>query len=97
MSTSPSINELAMLFKSLGLETREVLEAAGTKWNFHRYSPGLVGGHCIGVDPYYLTHKAQSVGFHPDMILAGRRTNDNMADVHRPGHLESRCCSESRR
>jgi UDP-N-acetyl-D-galactosamine dehydrogenase len=73
------INELAMLFKSLGLETREVLEAAGTKWNFHRYAPGLVGGHCIGVDPYYLTHKAQSVGFHPDMILAGRRTNDNMA------------------
>lgn len=72
------INELAMLFKCLGLETREVLEAAGTKWNFHRYSPGLVGGHCIGVDPYYLTYKAQSVGFHPDMILAGRRTNDTM-------------------
>lgn len=72
------VNELAMLFKSLGLDTQEVLEAAGTKWNFHRYTPGLVGGHCIGVDPYYLTHKAQSVGFHPDMILAGRRTNDNM-------------------
>jgi UDP-N-acetyl-D-galactosamine dehydrogenase len=72
------VNELAMLFKSLGLDTREILEAAGTKWNFHRYTPGLVGGHCIGVDPYYLTHKAQSVGFHPDMILAGRRTNDNM-------------------
>jgi UDP-N-acetyl-D-galactosamine dehydrogenase len=72
------VNELAMLFKTLGLDTREVLEAAATKWNFHQYSPGLVGGHCIGVDPYYLTHKAQSVGFHPDMILAGRRTNDNM-------------------
>jgi len=72
------VNELAMLFKHLGLSTREVLEAAGTKWNFHSYVPGLVGGHCIGVDPYYLTHKAQSVGFHPDMILAGRRTNDNM-------------------
>jgi UDP-N-acetyl-D-glucosamine/UDP-N-acetyl-D-galactosamine dehydrogenase len=72
------VNELAMLFKSLSLDTQEVLEAAGTKWNFHRYTPGLVGGHCIGVDPYYLTHKAQSVGFHPDMILAGRRTNDNM-------------------
>ena len=73
------INELAMLFKHLGLETREVLDAAGTKWNFHKYMPGLVGGHCIGVDPYYLTYKAQSVGFHPDMILAGRRINDNMA------------------
>ncbi len=72
------INELAMLFKKLGLETREILEAAATKWNFHSYVPGFVGGHCIGVDPYYLTYKAQSVGFHPDMILAGRRTNDNM-------------------
>jgi UDP-N-acetyl-D-galactosamine dehydrogenase len=72
------VNELAMLFKHLDISTREVLEAAGTKWNFHSYVPGLVGGHCIGVDPYYLTHKAQSVGFHPDMILAGRRTNDNM-------------------
>ncbi len=72
------INELAQLFKRLGLETREVLEAAGTKWNFHGYSPGLVGGHCIGVDPYYLTHKAQSIGFHPEMILAGRRINDAM-------------------
>lgn len=73
------INELALLFKTLGLETREVLEAAGTKWNFHPYVPGLVGGHCIGVDPYYLTYKAQSLGFHPDMILAGRRINDGMA------------------
>ena len=73
------INELAMLFKQLGLETREVLEAAGTKWNFQPYRPGLVGGHCIGVDPYYLTHKAESIGFHPQMILAGRRINDGMA------------------
>jgi UDP-N-acetyl-D-galactosamine dehydrogenase len=73
------INELAMLFKDLGLDTYEVLAAAGTKWNFHAYRPGLVGGHCIGVDPYYLTHKAQSIGFHPEMILAGRRINDGMA------------------
>jgi UDP-N-acetyl-D-galactosamine dehydrogenase len=73
------VNELALLFKKLGISTREVLEASGTKWNFHRYAPGLVGGHCIGVDPYYLTHKAQSIGFHPEMILAGRRINDNMA------------------
>ncbi len=73
------INELAQLFKMMGLETREILAAAGTKWNFHGYLPGLVGGHCIGVDPYYLTHKAQSIGFHPEMILAGRRINDGMA------------------
>ncbi len=73
------INELAQLFKSMGIETREVLEAAGTKWNFHGYRPGLVGGHCIGVDPYYLTYKAHSIGFHPEIILAGRRVNDNMA------------------
>lgn len=74
------VNELAQLFKRMDLETREVLAAAGTKWNFHGYSPGLVGGHCIGVDPYYLTHKAQSIGFHPEMILAGRRINDGMAE-----------------
>jgi UDP-N-acetyl-D-galactosamine dehydrogenase len=73
------VNELAMLFKQMGIDTREVLAAAGTKWNFHGYTPGLVGGHCIGVDPYYLTHKAQSIGFHPEMILAGRRINDGMA------------------
>ena len=73
------VNELAQLFKKLGIETREVLEAAGTKWNFHGYRPGLVGGHCIGVDPYYLTHKAQTIGFHPEIILAGRRVNDGMA------------------
>ncbi|MGH6791754.1 MAG: nucleotide sugar dehydrogenase, partial [Methyloceanibacter sp.] len=73
------VNELAMLFKELGLETREVLEAAGTKWNFQPFRPGLVGGHCIGVDPYYLTYKAESIGFHPQMILAGRKINDGMA------------------
>jgi UDP-N-acetyl-D-galactosamine dehydrogenase len=72
-------NELALLFKRMGIESREVFEAAGTKWNFHVYQPGLVGGHCIGVDPYYLTHKAQTLGFHPEMILAGRRINDGMA------------------
>jgi UDP-N-acetyl-D-glucosamine/UDP-N-acetyl-D-galactosamine dehydrogenase len=72
------INELAMLFGKLGLDTGAVLEAAGTKWNFLPFRPGLVGGHCIGVDPYYLTHKAQHIGFHPQMILAGRRTNDGM-------------------
>jgi UDP-N-acetyl-D-glucosamine/UDP-N-acetyl-D-galactosamine dehydrogenase len=72
-------NEMALLFKRMGLESREVFEAAGTKWNFHVYQPGLVGGHCIGVDPYYLTHKAQTLGFHPEMILAGRRINDGMA------------------
>ena len=65
----------------MGIETREVLEAAGTKWNFHGYRPGLVGGHCIGVDPYYLTYKAQSIGFHPEIILAGRRVNDGMASL----------------
>ena len=72
------VNELAMLFDRLGLDTLEVLEAAGTKWNFAPYRPGLVGGHCIGVDPYYLTHKAREVGHHPEMILAGRRVNDAM-------------------
>ncbi|WP_376696655.1 nucleotide sugar dehydrogenase [Wenzhouxiangella sp. EGI_FJ10305] len=72
------INELAMLFHRLGLDTTSVLEAAATKWNFLPFKPGLVGGHCIGVDPYYLTHKAQQIGFHPQMILSGRRTNDGM-------------------
>ncbi|KFN47916.1 hypothetical protein N790_07135 [Arenimonas malthae CC-JY-1] len=72
------VNELAILFNRLGIDTLEVLEAAGTKWNFLPFRPGLVGGHCIGVDPYYLTHKAQEVGHHPDVILAGRRTNDGM-------------------
>lgn len=72
------INELALIFNELGIDTEEVLEAAGTKWNFLPFRPGLVGGHCIGVDPYYLTHKAQEIGYHPEMILAGRRINDNM-------------------
>jgi len=72
------INELSMIFNKLGLDTNEVLEAAGTKWNFLPFRPGLVGGHCIGVDPYYLTHKAQEIGYQPEMILAGRRINDTM-------------------
>ncbi len=72
------INELAVLFGELGIDTQDVLAAAGTKWNFLRFTPGLVGGHCIGVDPYYLTHKAQEVGHHPEVILAGRRINDSM-------------------
>ncbi|MCL7939434.1 Vi polysaccharide biosynthesis UDP-N-acetylglucosamine C-6 dehydrogenase TviB [Halomonas sp. ATCH28] len=72
------INELAVIFNRLGIDTEEVLEAAGTKWNFLPFRPGLVGGHCIGVDPYYLTHKAEQVGYHPEMILAGRRINDGM-------------------
>ncbi|WP_444984204.1 Vi polysaccharide biosynthesis UDP-N-acetylglucosamine C-6 dehydrogenase TviB [Halomonas mongoliensis] len=72
------INELSVIFNRLAIDTEEVLEAAGTKWNFLPFRPGLVGGHCIGVDPYYLTHKAQQVGYHPEMILAGRRINDGM-------------------
>ncbi|MEQ9402629.1 MAG: Vi polysaccharide biosynthesis UDP-N-acetylglucosamine C-6 dehydrogenase TviB [Cyclobacteriaceae bacterium] len=72
------VNELAMIFNKLNIDTNEVLEAAGTKWNFLPFKPGLVGGHCIGVDPYYLTYKAESVGYHPEVILAGRRINDNM-------------------
>jgi len=72
------MNELSMIFAKLGIDTHEVLAAAGTKWNFLPFKPGLVGGHCIGVDPYYLTHKAQAIGYHPEIILAGRRVNDNM-------------------
>jgi len=72
------INELSIIFNKLNIDTLDVLEAAGTKWNFLPFRPGLVGGHCIGVDPFYLTHKAQSVGYHPEMILAGRRLNDSM-------------------
>jgi UDP-N-acetyl-D-galactosamine dehydrogenase len=72
------INELAMIFQRIGIDTHEVLEAAGTKWNFLPFKPGLVGGHCIGVDPYYLTYKAESLGYHPEVILSGRRINDNM-------------------
>ena len=72
------INELAIIFNKMGIDTEAVLKAAGTKWNFLSFRPGLVGGHCIGVDPYYLTHKAQSIGYHPEIILAGRRLNDGM-------------------
>ncbi|MEO9461746.1 MAG: Vi polysaccharide biosynthesis UDP-N-acetylglucosamine C-6 dehydrogenase TviB [Marinomonas sp.] len=72
------INELAIIFNKMGIETSKVLEAAGTKWNFLPFTPGLVGGHCIGVDPYYLTHKAEAIGYHPQIILAGRRINDGM-------------------
>ncbi len=74
------INELAMIFSKMGIDTSDVLAAAGTKWNFLPFKPGLVGGHCIGVDPYYLTHKAQSIGYHPEVILAGRRINDGMSE-----------------
>jgi UDP-N-acetyl-D-glucosamine/UDP-N-acetyl-D-galactosamine dehydrogenase len=72
------VNELALIFERMGIDTLEVLEAAGTKWNFLPFKPGLVGGHCIGVDPYYLTHKAESLGYHAEVILSGRRINDNM-------------------
>jgi UDP-N-acetyl-D-galactosamine dehydrogenase len=72
------VNELSLIFDKIGIDTRDVLDAAGTKWNFLKYAPGLVGGHCIGVDPYYLAHKAQMVGYHPQVILSGRRVNDSM-------------------
>lgn len=72
------VNELALIFDRVGIDTHDVLEAAATKWNFLKYSPGLVGGHCIGVDPYYLAHKAEALGYHPEVILSGRRVNDNM-------------------
>jgi UDP-N-acetyl-D-galactosamine dehydrogenase len=72
------MNELAIIFDKIGIDTTEVLEAAGTKWNFIKFKPGLVGGHCIGVDPYYLTHKSEMLGYHPQVILAGRRINDGM-------------------
>ncbi len=79
------VNELALIFHRLGIDTSEVLAAAGTKWNFLPFKPGLVGGHCIGVDPYYLTHKAQQIGYHPEVILSGRRINDGMG-----GHVAQR-------
>ena len=72
------INELAIIFNRMGIDTESVLKAAGSKWNFLPFRPGLVGGHCIGVDPYYLTHKAQAIGYHPEIVLAGRRLNDAM-------------------
>lgn len=81
------INELALIFDKMGIDTLDVLEAAGTKWNFQPFRPGLVGGHCIGVDPYYLTYKAQSLGYHPQMVLSGRRINDGMA----PGWANGWC------
>jgi UDP-N-acetyl-D-galactosamine dehydrogenase len=80
------VNELALIFEKIGVDTHEVLEAAGTKWNFLPFRPGLVGGHCIGVDPYYLTHKAQSLGYHPEVILSGRKINDNMG-IHIAGRV----------
>jgi UDP-N-acetyl-D-glucosamine/UDP-N-acetyl-D-galactosamine dehydrogenase len=80
------MNELSIIFRRMGIDTSEVLAAAGTKWNFLRFSPGLVGGHCIGVDPYYLTHKAEAVGYHPEVILAGRRINDGMG-AHVAGQM----------
>ncbi len=76
------VNELSLIFAKMGLSTTDVLEAAGTKWNFHRYSPGLVGGHCIPVDPYYLVHRAEELGYHPQVILAGRAINDSV-----PAHV----------
>ena len=72
------VNELAIIFRQMGIDTLDVLEAAGTKWNFLPFRPGLVGGHCIGVDPYYLTHKAEELGYHPQVVLSGRRINDGM-------------------
>ena len=83
------MNELSKLFNVLGIDTKEVLEAASTKWNFLRFSPGLVGGHCIGVDPYYLTHKAVEEGYYPEVILAGRRINEGM-----PEYVASRLIKE---
>ena len=77
------MNELAIIFDRIGLDTHDVLAAAGTKWNFLPFRPGLVGGHCIGVDPYYLTHKAELLGYHPEVILAGRRINDGMGPLRR--------------
>ena len=74
------VNELAIIFKKLNIDTLDVLEAAGSKWNFLPFKPGLVGGHCIGVDPYYLTHKAEETGYHPEVVLAGRRINDRMGE-----------------
>lgn len=88
------INELSVIFSKLEIDTLEVLEAAGTKWNFLPFRPGLVGGHCIGVDPYYLTHKAQTAGYHPEMILAGRRLNDGMG-AHIVSQLVKRMLNKS--
>ncbi len=86
------INELSLIFKRIGIDTEEVLRAAGTKWNFLPFRPGLVGGHCIGVDPYYLTHKATEIGYHPEMILAGRRINDGMGAYVAHNVLQAAIC-----
>src|SRR6185503_10393828 len=86
------VNELSIIFDRLGIDTNEVLNAAGTKWNFLNFKPGLVGGHCIGVDPYYLTHKAELTGYHPEVILAGRRINDGMG-----AHVAHELCAEMAR
>jgi UDP-N-acetyl-D-galactosamine dehydrogenase len=83
------VNELSIIFEKMGLDTNEVLKAAGTKWNFLPFKPGLVGGHCIGVDPYYLTHKAELLGYHPEVILAGRRINDSMGQ-----HIARKCVQQ---
>lgn len=95
------MNELAIIFDKVGIDTNEVLEAAGTKWNFLKFKPGLVGGHCIGVDPYYLTHKAEKVGYHPQVILAGRRINDGMgkfiAEQTVKNMIEGGCCIKGAR
>jgi len=90
------MNELAVIFDRIGVDTRNVLEAAGTKWNFLPFKPGLVGGHCIGVDPYYLTYKAQEVGYHPQVILAGRRINDNVGKfvAEKAAKLMMSCCKD---
>jgi len=84
------MNELAMIFNKMGIDTYEVLKAAGTKWNFLPFRPGLVGGHCIGVDPYYLTHTVEAIGYHPQIILAGRRINDRLG-VMLPASWSRRC------
>lgn len=89
------MNELSKIFARMGLHTADVLDAAATKWNFHRYHPGLVGGHCIGVDPYYLTHRALQLGYHPEVILAGRRINDNMGNY--VGELTVRALNQAGR
>src|SRR3989338_10632203 len=83
------MNELSIIYSKLGIDTSDVLAAAGTKWNFHKYHPGLVGGHCIGVDPYYLTYKAEGLGYHPEVILAGRRINDSMHKFYASKILKS--------
>ena len=82
------VNELSVIFERIGIDTLEVLEAAGSKWNFLPFRPGMVGGHCIGVDPYYLTHKAEELGYHPQVILAGRRINDDMASYAAQGIIK---------